>query len=245
MRYAPTFEPRCAPVNVNRNTLALGVAVVVIGLAIGAALAVLTRGGTGNDRQLTTVNRSRTERPAAPRPRVQPTALVAAATVTAPPGTPPPTPPPAATPAPTRVPTPIPTSTPTPARAKAAVPADPANGPPAVRGTWQLDEANVHVGTIVWVGRVVPSGNGTVALDVHKERVGGRPAVPCERQTQLHAALAAAAGVQTVPYTEVNCSGAASTGELRVTALSADGTSFTGSFWADGAKLGDVRATRL
>jgi hypothetical protein len=52
------------------------------------------------------------------------------------------------------------------------------------------------------------------------------------------------ASAQTVPYQEVNCQGVSSTGQVRVSAFSADGRSFRGSFWLDGVKLGDFDARK-
>jgi hypothetical protein len=196
-------------VNVNRGTLTVGIIVIIVGLGIGAALAMLTRGSGGSVQQVTVMDRARptsAARVVASTPRALATALVPVATVTD--------------------------------------HAAPANAAPPTQGTWRLDEANNQVGTIVWVGQATPMGSALV-LDVRKQSVGGRAAVPCERETALHASLRLTAGAQTATYREVNCTGATSTGELRVAAFSPDGTSFTGSFWSDGMKLGDVSAHRL
>jgi hypothetical protein len=113
-----------------------------------------------------------------------------------------------------------------------------------LQGAWQLDEANVQVGTIVWAGDVTPRGT-TIELNVHKQRVGGRRAMPCERQTGLHAALAAGVAQQTVPYREVNCDGIVSTGEVHVTDFAANGGAFSGSFSHNGVNLGTFNAHKL
>ena len=114
----------------------------------------------------------------------------------------------------------------------------------AVQGAWQIDEANVQVGTIVWSGSAVLSRANTIELDVRKVSVGGHAATRCERETELHAAFSVGVSSQTVPYQEVNCQGVSSTGEVRVSAFSSDGRAFHGSFWLDGAKLGDFDAQR-
>ncbi len=150
-----------------------------------------------------------------------------------------------------------PTATPTPT-AKPAAPAIPmatvvptAAATPAasarfdaLQGAWQIDEANLQVGTIVWYAEAVLSRGGTIVLDAHKESVAGRPAVPCERQTDLHAAFTLGLAQQTVRYHEVNCEGAAASGEVRVGSFTRDDRSFSGSFWRAGAKLGDFDARK-
>lgn|GEM_PF-5016571 len=135
-----------------------------------------------------------------------------------------------------------PTAVATVAATVAAAPAVTAGN--AVQGAWEIDEANVQVGTIVWSGSAVLSRGNTIALDVRKASVGGRSATKCERETELRAAFSVGVPVQTVPYTEVNCQGASSTGEVRVSAFATDGRSFRGSFWLDDVKLGDFDARR-
>jgi hypothetical protein len=88
----------------------------------------------------------------------------------------------------------------------------------------------------------VQSRPNTLALDVHKVSVGGRSVSRCERETVLRATVSTDVPAQTVPYHEVNCQGVSSTGEVRVSSFASDGRSFHGSFWADGAKLGDFDA---
>src|SRR6202011_258856 len=71
-------------------------------------------------------------------------------------------------------PAPAHTAGPTPQAAVAAPP-----------GSWQVDEANVRVGTIVWAGEAVMSSGNTMVLDTYKQSVAGRSATKCERQTRL------------------------------------------------------------
>lgn len=110
-----------------------------------------------------------------------------------------------------------------------------------LQGRWQVNEANVEVGSIVWSGGATARGN-SIVLDLHKASVGGRSAMPCERQTNLQATLSPVAP-QTVPYREINCQGVASAGELRVDRFSSEGD-FQGSFWQNGMKLGDFDARK-
>ena len=110
-----------------------------------------------------------------------------------------------------------------------------------MRSTIRIAEANVQVGTIVWTGAVMRTANATMIVD---ERTARNPATACERATTIHAVLAIGAVLQTVPYREINCQGMTSTGELRVAHFSSDGTTFDGSFWSDGAKLGNFTSTR-
>jgi hypothetical protein len=111
-------------------------------------------------------------------------------------------------------------------------------------GSWELDEANAQVGTIVWAADVALTPGKSVVLNAHKQSVGGHPAVPCERQTSLHAEFSAGTAAQSVPFREVNCEGVATTGEMRVSSVPGNGASFSGSFWRDGVKLGDFSARR-
>ncbi len=219
--------------------------VVIVGLAIGGWLAVASRNQVQAAR---TVARSDsvqaplqtitppTRPPAVAMstlaPRVASTVAPTVAKTVAP------------TPAPTVAPTPAPTIAPTAApRVAATVAAAPTViADAAVQGAWQIDEANVQVGTIVWSGSAVLSRANTIALDVHKVSVGGRSASRCERETELHAAFSVGVSAQTVPYQEVNCQGTSSAGEVRVSSYSSDGRSFRGSFWLDGVKLGDFEA---
>lgn len=110
------------------------------------------------------------------------------------------------------------------------------------QGRWRIDEANVRVGTIIWYGNAVLSDGNTIVLDAHKERVGGRSAMPCERHTDLHVALSVGVVEQTVPYHEVNCDGIASSGTVHVSTLSANTRAFSGSFWQGNMKLGNFDA---
>jgi hypothetical protein len=222
---------------------------VILGLAIGGWLAVRSRNAVQPAR---TVARSNVA-PAPLRTAAPPTPAPAAATKRAP--TAAPTVVATATPtiAPTATPTPVPTGTPTPAptatptaapTVAATVAAATGTAHAAVQGAWQIDEANVQVGTIVWSGSAVLSQGNTIALAVRKVSVGGRSAGPCERATELRASFSVGVSAQTVPYQEVNCQGASSTGEVRVTDFSADGRAFRGSFWLGGVKLGDFDARR-
>jgi hypothetical protein len=205
------------------------VLVVVVGLAIGGWLGVGAR-----NQQVSRI--SRHDAAAAPARTLAPRTKTPAPTAT---------PAVAATAAPTIAATAAPTvaATAAPTVAATAVPATAAVAAGgAVQGGWEIDEANVQVGTIVWSGSAVRSRANTLALDVHKVSVAGRSVSACERETELRAAVVLGAAAQTVPYHEVNCNGVASTGEVRVSAFSADGRSFRGSFWLGGAKLGDFDA---
>lgn len=111
-----------------------------------------------------------------------------------------------------------------------------------LQGAWLVSEANSRVGSIVWVGGATVQGN-SLALDLHKASVGGRSAMPCERQTNLRTVITASVA-QTVPYRETNCQGFASTGELRVDRFSDRRQAFQGSFWQNGVKLGNFKARK-
>jgi hypothetical protein len=115
----------------------------------------------------------------------------------------------------------------------------------SLQGSWQFEEANVHVGTILWVGSAAVNGSNSVAFNVHKQSVGGRPATGCERATALSTTLSAGVAEQTVPYREVNCQGVVSTGEVRITGFAANSGHFSGSFWSDGTNLGHFDARKL
>jgi len=215
--------------------LTVAVLVVLVGLLIGGMFAVFSRGANQQTGQSVAVTSTTTA--VRPSHRVSPTTRPAVTT-------PVPTPQPTAAPTapPTAPPTTPPTASPTvpPATTRTAT----AAVAPAA-GVWRIEEANVQVGTIVWSGSGAGSGGGNaIALDVHKESVAGHGISACERHTTLHVVLSAGAAAQTVPYREVNCSGATSTGEMRVSTFSADGRTFSGSFWSDGAKLGDFTAAR-
>ena len=114
----------------------------------------------------------------------------------------------------------------------------------ALQGSWQIAEANLQDGTMVWSGGAVVASDGTIVLDAHKDSIAGRAASQCERQTNLHAAFAPGVPRQTVPFQETNCQGATSSGEVRVSRFSPDGRSFNGSFWQGGTKLGDFTASK-
>jgi hypothetical protein len=216
--------------NMRPGTLVAAVCIVVVGFAIGGWLAIRTRGSAERTQRVTVAGNTVAAPPARSLARPVRTTVPAA----------PPTP--LATAAPTPSPTPTATALPTaapPARA-AAVVAD-----TALRGSWQIDEANVQVGTIVWLGNAEAAAGNAIVLRVHKQSVGGRAAMPCERQTVLRAAISLGAAEQSVPYREVNCDGAVSTGEVRVTSLSGNGASFSGSFWSNGVNLGTFNARKL
>lgn len=222
-----------------RSPLELTVAalVVLVGLMIGGMFALLTRGANQQTGQSVAVTTTQTVRPshrASPSARPAPPATRAPTVAPTAPSTAVVTTP---TPRPTAAPTAPPTAPPTAARTATAVVA------PAA-GVWRIEEANVQVGTIVWSGSGAGSGGDAIAFDVHKESVAGHAVSACERRTTLHVVLNAGAAAQTVPYREVNCSGATSTGEMRVSAFSSDGRTFSGSFWSDGSKLGDFTAAR-
>ncbi|GAC1497536.1 MAG: hypothetical protein NVS1B2_19520 [Vulcanimicrobiaceae bacterium] len=110
-------------------------------------------------------------------------------------------------------------------------------------GAWQIVEANVYTGAMVWRGQAVVSHGGNVVLDMHKERIAGRIASRCERNTNLHVTIPSDGSARTVPFTEVNCAGASSGGEVRVSNYS-PGT-VHGSFWQHGTYLGDFSARKL
>jgi hypothetical protein len=226
----------------------VAVLVILVGILIGGMFAIFTR-PAAQQTATSTVSSSATTRVAQRTPpaalRTAPPAKDVAPVRTATPA-PAATAVPTATPAPTATPvaaTPAPTATPlaaTPAATPA--PAAVAAGRPRA-GSWRIEEANVQVGTIVWAGAGAPAGNGdAIVLDVHKESVAGHGVSPCERQTTLHAVVAAGSAAS-VPYREVNCSGVTSSGEMRVSGFSGDGRSFSGSFWSGGAKLGDFTAS--
>lgn len=111
-----------------------------------------------------------------------------------------------------------------------------------LEGTWQIGESNVIVGSIVWAGNAVLSRGNTMVFNLRKQLVGGRSAMPCERQTVLSLELALDVPDQTAPYHEVNCQGVSSSGEVHVTSFSRRTESFSGTFWQDGKKLGDFAA---
>ncbi len=218
--------------NVRPATLGAVVVIIVVGFAIGAWLAIRTRGPVAETTRVTVASETHTA-PHTVRPL-------------------------AAAPAPTALPTPVsivtaePIATPAPppshsAPSTAAPSAAPiaAGAQATLQGSWRLDEANVQVGTIVWVGDAAPASRDTIVLNVRKQSVGGRRAMPCERQTALHAAFSVGVARQTVPYREVNCDGVVSTGEVQVTSFAGDGTSFSGSFSQNGANLGTFTARKL
>lgn len=78
-------------------------------------------------------------------------------------------------------------------------------------------------------------------FDLHKASIAGRPAVPCERDTNLHIVVPLDHAPQSVPYHEVNCEGGGSDGVVQLSALPSNG-SFTGTFWDGATKLGDFQA---
>ncbi len=115
----------------------------------------------------------------------------------------------------------------------------------ATGGAWQIVEANVFDGSMVWRGNAAVSHGGTMVLDVHKERIAGRAASSCERNTNLHVAIPSNGSARTVPFTEVNCAGASSGGEVRVSSFSPGIGVMHGSFWQRGTYLGDFSAQKL
>jgi hypothetical protein len=207
------------PALLNRFVRSTGLAAIVTalaGLAIGFAIAAWQQGAAR--RPVSHANRV-TVAVAKPAPSPVRT-VVATAKATA-----------AATPTATAVPT-------------AAV--TPAKGADysALQGEWQIDEANLQDGMMVWSGDAVVSSGGTIVLNVHKDSVAGRSATQCERQTNLHAAFALGVAQQTVPFREMNCEGTTSSGEVRVGGFSRDDRSFYGNFWQGGVKLGDFTASK-
>ena len=199
---------------------------VAVGLLVGGELAIKSRGPVQHRHRPLVAAARVTPVPATPQPArwAQPAARAVAVAV---PATP------VATPAP-----PIKTmapATPAPDTAAATVPI-------ARASSWEVDESGTSVGTIVWTGSASAAGGGAIALDLHKVRVAGHGVGPCERATHLRATLTGAQA-QTVPYQETNCAGATASGEMRIAA--GDGRHLTGSFWSNGAKLGDFTATAL
>ena len=199
----------------NSRWVAVAAAAVVLGLALGAVLGMRAR-SAGTTTTTTTVAKSVST--PAPRPS-------------------PPPPPAVATAAPTPVP---PTSRPPTPRPPTPVPPTPVAATSVAAGPLRIVETNTSVGTIVWTGTAQPNGTA-LAIDVRKAQVGGQAVGPCERATHLRAALSP--GARSTTYQEVNCSGATSDGEMRVTWRSADGHAMRGSFWSGGAKLGDFSAS--
>ncbi len=249
------------------RSLVLGAIVAALaGLALGFGIAAFQRRATaapaGNaDRTVAAVATPspriappvrRTAKPVAiaqipaiaqPAATVRPTPTAAAAATAAPTvkptATPMPSPSPAPTTKPTLAPTPSPTAVPTvaPSPLKRGYYA-------ALQGTWQIDEANVQDGRMVWAGGAVVSSGGTIVLDAHKESIAGQAATRCERQTALHASFALGVARQAVPFQEVNCQGGTSSGTIQVTSFSPGARSFSGTFWSGGVKLGDFQASK-
>ena len=220
--------------NMRPGTVAAALCIVVVGFAIGAWLAIRTRGPVEQARHVTvasTVTAAPPVRTMAPR-TMAPRTIAPRTTVPRPVTTPEPTAPP--TPTATALATVVPPAPPAP-RTSAA-------GDAALQGSWQIDEVNTQVGTIRWVGDAESARGDSMIFTVHKQSVGGRTAMPCERHTVLSAAFARGVAEQTVPYREVNCDGIVSIGEVRVTSFS--GTSFSGSFWRNGVNLGSFTASK-
>jgi hypothetical protein len=225
--------------NMRPVTIAAAVAIIVVGLAIGGWLALISR-PTAHSATITTAT---TIRPPDNERSAVPIAAATQASTPKPVATPVPTPKPDLTQAPTSRPvaTPLPAATVETAALSAVSPAVAVRPMPA--GTWELDESNTQVGTIVWTADVTSTRGNSVVLTAHKQSVGGRPAVPCERQTSLRAEFSAATAAQSAPFREVNCDGVTTTGEIRVS-IAGDGASLSGSFWRNGLKLGDFSARR-
>jgi hypothetical protein len=200
------------------------VLIVIVGLLAGGMIAFFSRASAQRTETVSVAQpAARAQTPPAP-------ALTPAARVTTP--LPTATPPATATPAATATPR----ATTAPANLRVAAPRS---------GAWRIEEANVQVGTIVWSGAGTASdGGNALVLEVRKASVAGHAVSACERATRLRAVVNAGASAQTVRYQEVNCSGATMSGEMRVSRFSADGLSFTGSFWSGGVKLGDFVAMR-
>ena len=212
--------------------------IIAVGFSIGAWLAIRGRVPQGYVQRVTVATSARTrvsDRTAAPtaKPTPRVTAMIHATAV------------PTASAATTVTHVVTPVATPTPTLA-APVEATDTAASDSMQGSWQFDEANVQVGTILWAGGAqLSQGGNTVVFNVHKQSVGGRPAAPCERDTALRATFSLGVADQTVPYREVNCQGVVSTGEVRVTGFSRNGQSFSGSFWSNGANLGHFDARKL
>ena len=214
------------------GTIGAVIVILVVGFAIGGWLAFVTRPTDGHVTRVTAASTIRTPGPI--RATVPATTAPALATQV-----PAPKPAPTEAPAPSHAPAAGGPTTVTPTAATHVVP------PQGVtQGSWELDETNVQVGTIVWAGDTVLAHGNTVVLDVHKQSVGGRPAVPCERQTSLHAEFVSSAAEQSVPYREVNCEGVATTGEMRISSSARNDGSFSGTFWRNGTKLGTFNARK-
>ena len=145
-------------------------------------------------------------------------------------------------PEPTVAPTPIPTPLVTPAPLPGAV-AVPARSS-ALQGTWQISEANVQVGPMLWAGGAALTHDGTLVINAHKVRIDGHAATPCERATSLQAAVPLGRTGQTVAFQETNCAGTTSTGEVRITAFAPDERSFSGTFYENGVRLGAFTAAK-
>jgi len=115
----------------------------------------------------------------------------------------------------------------------------------AMEGFWEIDEANVQVGTISWVGEAVLSADNTIVFYMRKRSVAGRSAVPCERETRLRLEFLPHVVAQSVPFREVNCEGTTTTGDVSVTNFFRSSRTFSGSFWQGGAKLGNFIARKI
>lgn len=196
------------------GTIAAATVTILIGLAIGAWLAIVSRGSGGHPTPITIAGSSRA-------PATESTRAVNGK-------------PPAAYAAPSAAVRRVMTTQVATGRAAGD----------ALGGSWQLEEANVQVGTIVWVADAVRAGGDTIVLDAHKQSVGGRSATPCERQTALHAAFSIGVAQQSVPYRETNCQGTVSTGEIRIQSFSTNDGSFSGTFWQSGIMLGPFYARK-
>ncbi len=152
---------------------------------------------------------------------------------------------------PRKAPTHLPTIAPHPVAKKVrgaktvAIAARHRGSPSAARGAWQIVEGNIYDGSMVWRGNAAVSNGGAMVLDVHKERIAGRAASRCERNTSLHVAIPSGDSAQMVPFTEVNCAGATSGGEIRVSSFSPGSRTMHGSFWQRGTYLGNFSARKL
>jgi hypothetical protein len=232
-------------VRIHPATVGVIAAIVVIGFGIGAWLALATRSGGERTTSVSSTTHSAVAVRTAPAQTIAPADHTSAPATPMPvnhtpaPATPvPPNPTSAVTPAPA-----TPTPTPTPANAApTASTAAPATMGGTLQGPWDVEEANVQVGTIVWRGEMTRGPGNAIVFDAHKQSVGGRPAVPCERATRLHVTLSEGVAKQSAPYREVNCAGVVSNGEMRVAAFSAGNGSFSGEFWEGNTKLGDFTA---
>ena len=106
-------------------------------------------------------------------------------------------------------------------------------------------ESNVADGMMVWQGNLTVGRGGAMTLDVHKTSIAGRAASACERQTNLHVVFPPGMSQSVAPFSEVNCAGTTSTGEVRLQRFSPSQSTIVGTFYEDGARLGPFEARKL